>query len=79
MHMHGAVTLLETFSARTRAAQNSSILFYARKKTTVKIDLDVLHKECIFTAIQSSRNNNTEKLILIKSFMVLRHRSLNKV
>ena len=45
-----------------RNKQISSILFYERKITTVKIDFDVPFKECIFLVIQSSRNNNTEKL-----------------
>ena len=53
--------------------QISSILFHERKITTVKIDFDVPFKECIFLVIQSSRNNNTEKLI--KSITVLRLRS----
>ena len=52
--------------------QISSILFHERKIATVKIDFDVPFKECvlIFTVIQSSRKNNTEKLI--KSITVLR-------
>ena len=45
-----------------RNKQISSILFYERKITTVKIDFDVPFKECTFLVIQSSRNNNTEKL-----------------